>query len=301
MDDDKTVSAEEARGLLKHIGAGSLDVEVNTLSSTDLRNIRRTDLDYVIADEVAAPLAPLLAAAPDLARTVIALHAKLAKADADRYQAESERDALRARVEKLERRPSEAAVRHDAERCLLMLLWDAIDGEQDGDAPGNREMRDNLIARVREKVEAVEAERDEARETNKRLHRRVQQAEGDVASLRCLIPVGTPHRNDVVEFRRAYAVGAKVWGADGKPAFTGQSVRGGLWPLHEWVAHVVAERDEARRQRDRLQKEIEESAELLSGLGRQVEDLLAGVKRARIFGGGISAAADAAREGVADV
>lgn len=223
MDDHKTVSAEEAL--------------------SQLRNHQYSHVNDVYHEH------------PRALRTVIALHAKLDEveresaekttaiitADRQRETAERERDALRARLKELERRPSEAAVRYDAERGLLMLLWDAIDGEQDGDAPGNRALRDNLIARVREKVEELERERDEAR-----------QERDEVADMLTKTGVWMHERAVFAEHLWAELAGYVQAHIEREQAF----------------GALCKERDEARAERDRLARILAEHGHVeCSGCG----------------------------------
>lgn len=126
MTDEKLVSAEEARGLLDATGR---------LSSPVLFTAKR----WMVSEEEAAAMSAagdLFAAAPDLARTVIELHARA-------EQAERERDAARVFLDA----EIGANVRWaaQAERDLLRRLWQRIDGEQDGDAPSAADMEDELV------------------------------------------------------------------------------------------------------------------------------------------------------------
>jgi len=106
--------------------------------------------------------------------TVSALHEELA---AERAASAAALEGMGAALR--ERIPSEASVRHDAERGLLLYLWAAIDGEQDGDAPGNRELRGNLVKRVREQIQEAVARADRTERERDRLARILAVERGD--------------------------------------------------------------------------------------------------------------------------
>lgn len=150
--------------------------------------------------------AALIAAAPDLARTVIALHARAEQAERERDEAidllegiptwgpyrwrdvpDTVRLKLRGNSDQIGRLIKErdaarvfldaeinANVRWaaQAERDLLRRLWHRIDGDQDGDAPSAVEMEDGLVRLfddMRADVERCAADENASTEEAERL------------------------------------------------------------------------------------------------------------------------------------
>lgn len=68
--------------------------------------------------------------------------------------AEAERDRLAARVAELE--ASIQTEHYRAQRDLLLSLWREIEGDQDGDAPGNHLLEAGLVAAARARDERTE-------------------------------------------------------------------------------------------------------------------------------------------------
>gem|GEM_PF-4440121 len=91
--------------------------------------------------------AALIAHAPNLARTVIALHERLEGVGVAEYLAARNAATMqRGRADRAERERDEARAERDrAEHDLLRRLWQRIDGDQDGCAPSATAMEDGLV------------------------------------------------------------------------------------------------------------------------------------------------------------
>lgn len=140
------VSAAAARALLEGATPGPWEARFHE-GHCMIAWARGWVLDCDRPPEIEAADTRLASAAPDLARTVIALHERLEGVGVAEYLAARNAATMqRGRADRAERERDEARAERDrAEHDLLRRLWQRIDGDQDGCAPSATAMEDGLV------------------------------------------------------------------------------------------------------------------------------------------------------------